>query len=229
MTTRIRTASFWLVAALCGTAASASAVAETRYVTDQLEVTMRSGTSTRNSIVRMLKSGAAVEVLEEDAESGYSHVRLGSGEEGWILSRFLLDQPVARDVLPDLQRRYDALREQSGATSGQLSGTRTELADLQKQHAKLQEENESLAAQLQDVRRKAADVLNIDAQNSQLRSRVTMLEGDNEQLRILNEDLSNRRNIEWFVAGGGVLFFGLLLGLILPRIRWRRRSSWGDL
>jgi len=229
MRKRIRTASFWLAVALCGAAATAPAQAETRYVTDQLEVTMRSGTSTRNSIVRMLKSGASVEVLEDDPESGYSHVRLASGEEGWILSRFLLDQPVARDVLPDLQRRYAALREQSGAATGQLSSTRAELGDLQKQLGKLQEENEGLAGQLQDVRRKAADVLNIDAQNSQLRNRVTMLEGDNEQLRILNEDLSNRRNIEWFVAGGGVLFFGLLLGLILPRIRWRRRSSWGDL
>jgi SH3 domain protein len=72
-------------------------------------------------------------------------------------------------------------------------------------------------------------VLNIDKQNSALRQRVTTLEGENDQLSILNEELSNRRTLEWFMAGGGVLFVGLLLGLILPRIRWRRRSSWGDL
>lgn len=229
MTRKILARPSWAAALLCATLFSAPTVAETRYVTDQLEVTMRSGTSTRNAIVRMLKSGAAVEVLGEDAESGYTQVRLASGEEGWVLTRFLVNEPVAREVLPDLQRRFAALREQSSSTSGQLSSSRAELAELEKQRDALQEENQSLAAQLQEVRRKAADVLNIDAQNSQLRNRVTQLEGDNEQLKILNDELSNRRNIEWFVAGGGVLFFGLVLGLVLPRIRWRRRSSWGDL
>ena len=39
---------------------------DTGYITDEFEVTMRSGTSTSNSIVRMLRSGEAVTVLEED-------------------------------------------------------------------------------------------------------------------------------------------------------------------
>ena len=63
-----------LLALLAGAAS-----AETRYITDQLEVTMRSGQSTRNAIVRMLRSGAAVEVLETDAEAGYTKVRVSGG------------------------------------------------------------------------------------------------------------------------------------------------------
>ena len=34
---------------------------------------------------------------------------------------------------------------------------------------------------------------------------------------------------DWFLAGGGVLSLGLILGLVLPRIRWRRKRSWSDL
>lgn len=204
-------------------------LAETRYVTDELEVTLRSGQSTRNNIVRMLKSGTALEVLEDSSDTGYSLVRLPSGTEGWVLSRFLVDQPVARDVLPDVQRRYAALMESSKNTSAKLNASSSSLSELQKERDTLQSENEQLAKQLHEVREKASDVLNIDKQNSALRKRVTTLEGENDQLRILNEELSNRRTLEWFMAGGGVLFVGLLLGLILPRIRWRRRSSWGDL
>jgi SH3 domain protein len=217
------------VCALVGLVMAQQTLAATRYVTDELEVTMRSGQSTRNNIVRMLKSGTAMEVLQDDPETGYSLVRLPSGTEGWVLTRFLVDQPVARDVLPELQRRYTALRESASGSGVQLEEARDELAKLRKERDALTNENEQLARQLHDVQEKAADVLGIDAQNSNLRKRVTVLEGENDQLRILNDELSNRRTLEWFMAGGGVLFFGLLLGLILPRIRWRRRSSWGDL
>ena len=177
----------------------------------------------------MLKSGTALEVLEDSGDTGYSLVRLPSGTEGWVLSRFLVNQPVARDVLPDVQRRYAALVESSKSTSAKLNASSSSLSGLEKERDTLRSENEQLAKQLHEVREKASDVLNIDKQNSALRQRVTTLEGENDQLSILNEELSNRRTLEWFMAGGGVLFVGLLLGLILPRIRWRRRSSWGDL
>jgi SH3 domain protein len=215
--------------ALGSLAMAGQTLAQTRYVTDELEVTMRSGQSTRNNIVRMLKSGTALEVLQQEEESGYSLVRLPSGTEGWVLTRFLVDQPVAKDVLPDLERRYKALRESASGSGIQLEEARSSLAKLEKERDTLRSENEQLARQLHDVQEKAADVLGVDKRNVELRKRVTQLEGENDQLKILNDELSNRRTLEWFMAGGGVLFFGLLLGLILPRIRWRRRSGWGDL
>ncbi len=59
-----------------------NALAETRYVSDSLEITMRSGKSTSHGITRMLRSGTPVEVLETDKKTGYSHVRTRSGKEG---------------------------------------------------------------------------------------------------------------------------------------------------
>jgi SH3 domain protein len=176
-------------------ALAAESLAATRYVTDDLEVTMRSGQSTRNSIVRMLKSGTTLEVLQEEPESGYSLVRLASGTEGWVLTRFLVDQPVAKDVLPDLQRRYKALRESATGSGAQLDAALTSLSAVEKERDSLRNENEQLARQLHDVKEKAADVLGIDNQNSALRKRVTLLEGENDQLKILNDELSNRRTL----------------------------------
>jgi SH3 domain protein len=72
------------------------AAAETRYITDEFEVTMRSGTSTSNSIVRMLRSGQAVTVLEEDLASQYSLVETDDNKKGYVLSRFLMEVPVTR-------------------------------------------------------------------------------------------------------------------------------------
>ena len=47
---------------------------------------MRTGKSTRQSIVRMLASGTRVELLELDSEAGYARVRTRGGTEGWVLS-----------------------------------------------------------------------------------------------------------------------------------------------
>jgi len=73
----------------------------TEYITDVFEVTMRSGTSTSNSIVRMLRSGEAVTVLEEDPVSKYKLVETGDGKQGYVLSRFLMKQPAAKQRLPN--------------------------------------------------------------------------------------------------------------------------------
>ena len=62
-----------------------------KYITDEFEVTMRSGTSTANDILRLLKSGEGVMVLEEDLDTKYSLVELEDGKKGYILNRYLVD------------------------------------------------------------------------------------------------------------------------------------------
>ena len=219
--------SLTLIVLLALTAAAASA--QTRYVTDDLEVTMRSGQSTRNAIVRMLKSGSAVEVLETDAESGYTKVRVSGGTEGWVLTRFLVSQPVARDRLPQVQQEVATLREQLAALRDSASAAAGENADLIAERDQFRADYERTARELEDLRAKAANVLQVDQQNQRLTTRVDSLQSEVDRLSVENDDLSSKRTLEWFVVGASVLFVGILLGLILPRLRVRRRSGWGDL
>ncbi len=216
---------FTVVLALLAGAASA----ETRYVTDELEVTMRSGQSTRNSIVRMLKSGAAVEVLETDVAAGYTKVRVSGGTEGWVLTRFLVSQPVARDRLPQIQQEVATLREQLAALRETASAAAGENSDLIAERNQFRADYERTAQELEDLRVKASNVLQVDQQNQRLKTRVDSLQSEVDRLSMENDDLSSKRTLEWFVVGASVLFVGILLGLILPRLRRRRRSGWGDL
>jgi SH3 domain protein len=213
-----------LLALLAGAAS-----AETRYITDQLEVTMRSGQSTRNAIVRMLRSGAAVEVLETDAEAGYTKVRVSGGTEGWVLTRFLVSQPVARDRLPQLQQEVATLREQLAALRDTASAAAGENSDLIAERDQFRSDYERTARELEELRVKASNVLQVDQQNQRLNTRVDSLQSEVDRLSMENDDLSSKRTLEWFVVGASVLFVGVLLGLILPRLRMRRRSGWGDL
>ena len=105
-------------------------VAENGYVTDQFEVTMRSGPSTRNAILRMLPSGTTVEILEVNKETGYSRISTTSGAEGYVLSRFLMNQPAARDQIIGMRQQVSNLRQRNQelvARLGQATASRDEL------------------------------------------------------------------------------------------------------
>ena len=105
--------SFKLIIAVGLMAASATLIAETRYVSDQLRITVRSGTSTGHAVITTIDSGEAVEVLQRDEATGYTQVRLKNGKQGWALSRYLLPRPIARDQLtirpvPTVRRAAEA-------------------------------------------------------------------------------------------------------------------------
>ncbi|MDH3870837.1 MAG: TIGR04211 family SH3 domain-containing protein, partial [Gammaproteobacteria bacterium] len=94
-----------LIAVCLSVLVSGHALAATRYVSDSLEITMRSGKSTSHGIIRMLRSGTPLNVLETDNDSGYSRVRTRDGKTGWVLSRFLMKGQAARDKLAAAEKK----------------------------------------------------------------------------------------------------------------------------
>lgn len=209
--------------------AAAPARAQTVYVNDQFEINLRTGETTQHSIIRMLPTGTALEVLSENPETGYTQVRTQDGRIGYVLSRFLSDTPAARDRLARLQVRFDRLSESKKQVDAENAQLRGELTDLTSERDELRTRNAQLADELAAIRRTAADVLNIDAQNAELSARLDVSEATIGDLRQQNATLAARSAQWWFISGGGAVLTGALLGFLLPRIRWRRRSRWGEL
>lgn len=202
--------------------------AENRWVTDEFEVMMRTGKSNSQSIVRQLKSGTQVEVLAEDKAAGYTQVKVGSGAEGWVLSRYLKRGPTAKILLPNLEARLKKSEAATGELRREITELKRERQKLQNQVAELQSTGSSVQQQLDRVTKLSAGTIQVDDQNRQLKKRL--VEGD-QQIELLeneNSRLGSRANREWFLVGGAVLVLGLLLGLILPRISWKKKSSWSD-
>jgi SH3 domain protein len=54
------------------------------------------------------------------------------------------------------------------------------------------------------------------------------LERNMQTVQQENESLKDRTARDWFMVGAAVVLLGILVGLIIPRIRWRKKSSWGD-
>jgi len=204
------------------------AQAENRWVTDEFEIMMRTGQNTRASIIRQLKSGTRVEVLEVDRESGYSQVRLGSGTEGWVLTRYLQRSPTARLVLPDVETKLKKLEADRASLQKELSELKRDRSQLQNKVGDLESTNASAQDKLERITTLSADTIKIDEQNRQLKKRLVESERQIDLLEVENSQLGSRSDREWFLVGGAVLTLGVLLGLIIPRLKLKKKSSWSD-
>lgn len=203
-----------------------AAGAQSAWVTDQFEITLRTGPSTSNAIQRMLPSGTQLEILEIDEEEGYTRVRAPDGTEGWVITRYLMREPSAREQLARLTEQVASATERGSSLGSQLTAIRSEYEAAQNRIRTLEQENSRLQEELDEIKRTAANVLAIDSQNKTLQRELTDAEIRVSALEEQNRDLQSQQRRNWFIAGAGVMFGGVLVGLILPRIRWQRRSRY---
>jgi SH3 domain protein len=208
---------------------ASSATADTRYVSDRLEIQIRTGKGTEFKILRMLPSGTALEVLEIDQENGYTRVRSPGGVEGWVLSRFLMKGQAARDLLAEAEKRLAQLELEHRKLSTSMGDLKKEKGGLDQARDSLSDENRKLSQELSEIRRTASSALAIDAENKSLKSKIVAYERHVQTLQQENEGLKDRTARDWFMVGAGVVVLGMVIGLIVPRIRWRKKTSWDSL
>ena len=201
-----------------------------RYVTDQFEITMRSGESTSHKILRMVPSGERLELLNTNKDSGYAQVRDKEGKVGYVLSRQLVDIPSARDRLERAENRLKELLEEPERLTAKLATLQEQHQTLSDEHKTLQQEKQTLEQELQSINRTAANAIRISNERNELRKQVAELTRLGEDLKQENLELKNASQQKWFLIGAGVIVGGIILGLILPHLRFqRRKSSWGSL
>ncbi|MDJ0760769.1 MAG: TIGR04211 family SH3 domain-containing protein [Woeseiaceae bacterium] len=202
------------------------AVAAPAWVSDQFEITLRTGPSTSNAIQLTLRSGTQLEVLERDSDSGYSKVRTSGGTEGWVLSRYLMSEPSAREQLATLTSQLNEAASAGDSLESQLAGVRSQYAQATNQIQSLERDKTQLEQDLADIRRTAANALSLDRQNTELRQKLADAEIQVGTLEQENRALTSQSTRYWFMTGGGLVVVGIILGLWLPRVRMPRKSRY---
>jgi len=211
---------------LLSISASGSAWAQSAWVSDQFEVTLRSGPSTSNAIQLMVDSGTELQVLERDADSGYTRVRTNGGTEGWVLTRYLMSEPAARQQLERLTQQLTSANTEGNSTVAQLNALQSEYDTATRRIRQLEREKSEAESGLADITQKAANTLAIDRQNQSLQQQLTDAEIKVSILEQENEQLTSQTTRNWFITGALVLCGGIVLGLILPRMKFQRRSRY---
>ena len=195
--------------------AAGNAASATRYVSDELVITMRAGQSTEHQIIRSLKAGTQVEQLETDKATGYSHVELQDGTTGWVLTRYLATRPIAKDRIRQIEQELQQLRLNTEP-----------LAAEAKTAARLRQENETLTQELALIRHTASNALALSTENQTLKTELIRLETELQTAQQQNVVLKDRSARDWFIAGAGITLLGIGIGIISPNMRWRKKSSW---
>lgn len=205
---------------------STTVIAETAYVSDELEIMVRSGKSPNHRIIATLKSGTKINVIERDNASGYAKIKLSGAREGWVLSRLLHKTPSAKSRLAKAEAELAAIKAKFTESNQQLTQLSEQKGSLDTQTAELKELNASLSRELAQLKETSSNAVQILDERNQLQQRVVTIERELESLKRENDMLQNSDALDWFLIGSGVLLLGIFLGFILPKISWRKKSSW---
>ena len=177
------------ILASCFLMLTGTAFAETQYVSDTLEITMRSGKGTNFGITRMLRSGTPVEVLATDKKSGYTQVRTKSGKEGWVLSRFLMNGRAARERLATAEKNLAELELENRKLTTSMATLTEEKSGLETNLQELEGQSRGVNQELSEIKRTASSALAIDSENKDLKGRMVSLERQLQTVQQENEAL----------------------------------------
>ena len=197
------------------------AYAETAYITEKLEVPVRSGESREYRIIRYLQAGAQVEMLQT-YESGYTKIRDERGREGFVLGRYLVDRSPSfviagrleaevakqRETIKRLEQDIEALTAQNKSSNELIRIAKDQLAEKE--------------VELKEFLATAGDSITLKNRLVALETERQVLLADNETLRA--EKLAARDDSfkSWFALGAVTLAVGWFVGLLMPRVRRSR-------
>ncbi|NOX91232.1 MAG: TIGR04211 family SH3 domain-containing protein [Gammaproteobacteria bacterium] len=197
---------------------------EVRYVIDKLIITMRSGQSNQHQILRTWPSNTKLEILETGEQ--YSRARGPDGTEGWVLNQYITAKPTARIRLATTQQELARAKKENTRLAAELAALQKTEGKLSKQQRNLSLENKKQMDELKHLRRVA---LKLENENQRLKKELLELESEHELLLQENQMLGDSSDRDWFLNGAGVIILGIIIGLIAPRLRVRKKSSWGSL
>ena len=107
-----------------------------------------------------------------------------------------------------------------------MASIRSQYNDATRTIAALERDKSNLQTELDEIKKTAANTLAIDSQNKTLQQQLTDAEINVSVLEQEKDELVGQSNRSWFITGSLVLLGGVLLGLILPRMKFQRRSRY---
>ncbi|WP_427979225.1 TIGR04211 family SH3 domain-containing protein [Agarivorans sp.] len=197
-----------LSAALVSLVLAFPALAQTRYISDDLYVFIHSGPSNQYRIIGTVNAGTQINQVDYNQETEYAKITLDNGREGWVEAKFLNRSP---GLAAQLEQVKSQLEKSEAALKQQLEQSETASAD-----------------RVQQIEVQQQQIEQLQASNDQLNERLQQVTEQNVQIQRELDTKDESVQMQWFINGAGVAAGGLILGLILPLIprRKKRDNQW---
>jgi SH3 domain protein len=205
--------------------ATSYAAVEKRYVSDKLWLQLRSGPGSNFRILKALPSGEHLIFMEQTEDKNYTKVTTDKGVEGWVLTRFLEDEPVAKEKLILSQRKLVKVQAELNTLKKQADALSQEKSSLSGDRSSLIRDKKNLEKELKRIKAISANALQLDSKNTKLTKRNQELEIQLETLTADNTRLKDDKERSFMIIGGGLVSLGIILGLAIPAMRGGRKSG----
>lgn len=202
---------------------------EIRYVSDKLIITIRTGPSIQNKIVRKIESGARVEVFDTADDGKYAQIRTQNGVEGWVLSQYLTEEPVAAQRLERAEKKLGQAQEKASQLGSKINALNNQIKELKAENEKLSKNSREMKSEITSISKAASRPIELDRENKDLRESIGKISTELQVVSNQYQKMKDSNQQEWFIIGAGVLLAGILLGFIIPKLRFTRKDSWGSL
>lgn len=190
--------------------------AKVMYITDRIEIGVRSGTGIEQRIVTMVKTGDKVQVLEGDKT--WSKVQLPDGKVGWISTRFLVEQvKTISSADPKMQEELRGFKENSQTLVQEKEALIQEKRKLIQDLAEAKQSIQTLRQEKTIEHR--PEMTELTAKNQKLEKEISQYKKQIVDLNQKEQTDTSGDHIKWFLSGAAVLILGLILGWITNRGR----------
>ena len=194
------------------------------YVSDTtLETVLRTGPGVTYRINASVDVGTQVTLLKE--EKDWANVALADGRTGWMLKKYLSEEPPRRIVAEKLAGENKTLRAEINQLSRGKQEVTEELNRLKKELERGKQELASVRQEYESLKKGATEYLSLKSAFGEATAEAKEAKEKLQDMQQGYTDLKTSTAIKWFLAGVGALMFGWLLGLFMSRTRRRRDSG----
>ena len=176
--------------------------AESVYVSDLKKITLRSSPGAEHKIIRMLKSGSLLKVIEKS--EAWSKVRTKDGKEGWALTRFLVSQKPAVVLVDNFKKSNKKLASKAIVLENEnnsLIAANKKFTGIEAKHVQLTKESKNFL----EIKKEYEETLK-------------KFEAQQDMIKTFEDD-HKEKVLTWFLIGAGVFVFGILLGMSAKKNR----------
>jgi SH3 domain protein len=210
-----------------------SLFAETRYVSDRLIVSVRNGTNQDDNVLGHIKTGTAVNVLEEKGR--YLRIKTEDGLEGWVQAQYLISEKPNGRIIEDLRNEINELNKKIKFLKNEEDTlSKKLLVKKQINEVKIKELGNELNISQKNTEKAKNDLIELNKKYKKLLSDlentdelIWKLEKSKKLDSKLKNEISNLKKeihtprkpsiIKPFIAGAGVFLVGFIIGAITKR------------
>ncbi len=210
---------------VCLLAKSPLAYSQTRYVTDNMMISMRSGPGNEFRIINSrIKTGTQLTLIDSP-QGDWSKVKTVNGSEGWIRKQYIQTQPVAKILLEQAQSQRTAAEQKATELEQQFAVLQQQHADLLGASENTKSAHTQLNTEYQNLKILSEDAVNLSQRYQSLLAEHEILMTKHDALTAENDRLRSDQTISHGLYAIALLLGGMLLAILLPLLKPQRRYA----